>query len=48
MKILEQLRFDGLYPGEAKNSSDPRHLKQLNAVIEDEDKLLKMLPEEVK
>ena len=48
MKILEQLRYDGLYPGEAKNSSDPRYLKQLNAVLENEDKLLKMLPDEVK
>ena len=48
MKILEQLWYDGLYPSEAKASSDPQYLKQLNTVLENEDKLLKMLPEEVR
>ena len=48
MTILAQLWYDGLYPSEAKASSDPQYLKQLNTVLENEDKLLKMLPDEVK
>ena len=48
MKILEQLWYDGLYPSEAKHSSDTRYLKQLAAVTEMEDKLLSILPEEAK
>ena len=48
MKILEQLWYHGLHPGEAKLSSDPQYLKRLNALLEDEEKLLKLLPEEAK
>ena len=48
MKILEQLWYDGLYPSEAKPSSDSRYLEQLAVVVEMEDKLLSLLPEEAK
>ena len=48
MKILEQLWYDGLYPNETKLPTDNRYLKQLDTVIESEDKLLSMLPDEAK
>lgn len=48
MKILEQLWYDGLYPSETKLSSDPQHLKQVNILLEDEERLLKMLPDDAK
>lgn len=48
MKILEQLWYDGLYPSETRLHSDDPYSAQLDAVIKDEEKLLKMLPEEAK
>lgn len=48
MKILEQLWYDGLCPSETKLSSDLQHLKQMNILLEDEERLLKVLPDDVK
>lgn len=48
MKILEQLWYDGLHPSEIRLHSDGPYSAQLDAVIKDEEKLLKMLPEEAK
>lgn len=48
MKILEHLWYDGLHPSEARINSDSRYLKQLAAVTEMEEKLLSLLPDELK
>lgn len=48
MKILEQLWYDGLYPSETKLSSDSQSLKQINILLEDEERLLKMLSDDAK
>ena len=48
MKTLEQLWYDGLCPSETKLSSNLQHLKQLNILLEDEERLLKMLPDDAK
>ena len=48
MKILEELWYNGLHPGEMKHSSDRSYKKYLDETIENEDKLLSLLPEEAK
>ena len=48
MKILEKLWYDGLCPSETKLSSDLQHVKQMNILLEDEEMLLKMLPDDAK
>ena len=48
MKILEQLWYNGLRPSESLSSTDSRYRKQLDLVVENEDKLLSMLPDEIK
>lgn len=47
MKILEQLWYDGLRPSESL-TSDSDYKNHLYIVLENEDKFLSMLPEEVR
>ena len=47
MKILDQLWYDGFHPSE-NLSSDSQYKKHLKLVVENEDNLLSMLPDEAK
>lgn len=48
MKILEQLWYDGLRPSELLSPTDKNYREHLDLVVENEEKLLSMLPDEVK
>ena len=48
MKILEQLWYNGLHPSESLSPTDKRYRECLDLVIENEEKLLSMLPDEIK
>ena len=48
MKILEQLWYDGLRPSESLSTTDKLYRERLDLVVENEEKLLSMLPDEIK